>query len=308
MNRIQKGLASIAAAFVALAPHVAHAQLEVVATVPDLAAIAKELGGEHVQVTSLALSTQDPHFVDARPHLALVLHRADLLLTVGLGLEAGWLPTLLVGARNPDIQAGAPGHLDCSTLVRLLEVPAQRVDRSMGDVHPGGNPHYLYDPRAAAIVAQGIAERLRHVDVAHAAVYVENLARFLDRLKHARETWESRLRAHRGAPLVAFHKTTAYLADWLGLAEVDYLEPKPGIPPNPAHVARVLGVARQRGVRLVTQEQYYPDVTAKLVAEKIPAALARLPGGTRFEKGQSYVEHLNEIGAMLHDALGKAPR
>lgn len=290
-----------------LAPKLAHAELEVVATVPDLAAIASEIGGEHVKVTSLALSTQDPHFVDARPHLALVLHRADLLLTVGLGLEDGWLPTLLVGARNAEIQAGASGRLDCSGLVRLLDVPTQRVDRSMGDVHPGGNPHFLYDPRAAAAVAQGIVDRMRRLDPAHANAYTANVTRFLDRLKRVRETWETRLGVYRGTPIVAFHRTTAYLADWLGLVEVDYLEPKPGIPPNPAHVARVLGAARARNVRLITQEQYYPDVTAKLVAEKIPAALVQLPGGTRFERGQSYVEHVEEVAAMLRAALRRTP-
>src|SRR5688572_10872050 len=126
-----------------LIPAAAQADLRVVASVPDLAAIAKEIGGDKTAVAAMALPSQDPHFVDARPHLALELSKADLLLIIGLNLESGWLPTLITGARNAKIQPGAPGYLDCSTLVTRLDVPAQKVDRSMGDVHPGGNPHYL---------------------------------------------------------------------------------------------------------------------------------------------------------------------
>src|SRR5687768_11602223 len=138
---------------------IAHAELAVIATTPDLASVARSIGGDRVQVSALSLSTQDPHWVDARPHLALALSKADVLLVTGADLEAGWLPTLLTGSRNGKIQRGAPGHLDCSTLVSLLEIPSGKLDRSMGDVHAQGNPHYTLDPRRAERVAVGIGKR-----------------------------------------------------------------------------------------------------------------------------------------------------
>jgi zinc/manganese transport system substrate-binding protein len=280
----------------------AHAEVNVVASVPDLAALTKEVGGAFVSVKALSLPTQDPHFVDAKPSLALELNRANLLVLVGLDLEIGWLPTLVVGARNAAIQPGNPGYLDCSQFVHRLDIPAANVDRSHGDIHPGGNPHYLHDPRAAAAVAQGIAARLAEIDPAHRAAYEANRDAFLRRLTAARARWEKRLAPYRGAPIVAYHKTWSYVADWLGLDQVGFLEPKPGIPPNPQHVASLLGLARLRKVRLVLQESYYPDAASKLVAEKIPAPLVLVHGGTNFAGGESYEQHIDG----LVESLGKA--
>jgi zinc/manganese transport system substrate-binding protein len=284
------------------ASSVARAEVKVVASVPDLAALTKEVGGALVSVKALSLPTQDPHFVDAKPSLALDLNRADLLVLVGLDLEIGWLPTLVVGARNAAIQPGSPGYLDCSQFVHRLDVPAANVDRSHGDIHPGGNPHYLNDPRAAAAVARGIAGRLAELDPSHRAAYEANRDALVARLTAARARWEKRLAPYRGAPIVAYHKTWTYLADWLGLDQVGFLEPKPGIPPNPQHVASLLGLARTRKVRLVLQESYYPDAASKLVADKIPAPLVHVAGGTNFAGGESYEQHIDG----LVEALGKA--
>jgi zinc/manganese transport system substrate-binding protein len=293
---------SLAIIAVTLSAPFAHAEVKVVASVPDLAALTKEVGGPNVSVKTLSLPTQDPHFVDAKPSLALELNRADLLVLVGLDLEIGWLPTLVVGARNAKIQPGTPGYLDCSQFVHRLDVPAASVDRSHGDIHPGGNPHYLYDPRAAAAVAQGIAARLGEIDPAHRAAYDANRDALLARLAAARTRWEKRMAPYRGAPIVAYHKTWSYVADWLGLDQVGFLEPKPGIPPNPQHVASLLGLARSRKVRLVVQESYYPDAASKLVSEKIPAPLVLVHGGSNFAAGESYEQH---IDGMV-EALGKA--
>ena len=282
----------------------ARAEVTVVATVPSLAAIAREIGGQRVKVTSLALPTQDPHFVDAKPSLALDLNKADLLLAVGLDLEVGWLPVLQTGARNPKIQPGSQGFLDCSTLVTRLDVPQQPVDRSMGDVHAGGNPHYLYDPRAAASVARGIAARLGDLDPGRRAEYQASLEAFQKRLDGARAGWEQRLAKHRGAPVLAYHKSWVYLTGWLGLKEIEHIEPKPGIPPNPAHVARVLVATRQHGARAILQESYYPDQTARLIAQKSGAKLVVLPGGADFRAGQSYVDHIEQMVALLEQGLG----
>jgi zinc/manganese transport system substrate-binding protein len=283
----------------------ARAELKIVATVPDLAAVARELGGPAVSVKAMSLPTQDPHFVDAKPSLALDLNHADLLLLVGLDLEVGWLPTLLAGARNPALQSGAPAYLDCSQFVHKLDLPSGTVDRSQGDIHPLGNPHYFTDPRAVAAVARGITERLAELDPGHRATYEANRKAFLERLDAARAGWEKRLAPFRGAPVLGYHKTWSYLCDWLGLDQAGFLEPKPGVPPNPQHVARLLGLARARKVRVVLQEAYYPDATSKLLAEKIPATLLTIPGGTNFPAGQTYVQRMDALVASLAAALEK---
>jgi zinc/manganese transport system substrate-binding protein len=285
----------------------ARAELKVVATVPGLAAIAKEIAGPAAEVKSLTRSSQDPHFVDARPSLALDLNRADLLLAVGLELEVGWLPTLLTGARNREIMMGGRGYLDCSQFVRLQDIHTGTVDRSMGDIHPSGNPHYLADPRAAAMVARGIAARLEALDPPNQAAYRKGLGVFLGRVDAARAGWEKRLAPSRGTHVVAYHKTWAYVADWIGLDVVGFLEPKPGIPPNPSHVVELLAVARQAKVKAVLQEEYYPETTSRLVSQRIPAALVKVPGGPDYQSGQSYVDYVERLVTLLEQGL-KGPR
>ncbi|MDY7224838.1 metal ABC transporter substrate-binding protein [Hyalangium rubrum] len=294
---------ALSAALLCLLSLPARADLNVVTTVPDLAALAKAVGGDKATVTSLSLPTQDPHFVDAKPNLALTLNRADLLIAVGLELELGWLPTLQLGARNARIQSGNPGFLDASQFVKVLDVPAGAVDRSQGDVHPRGNPHYLYDPRAALAVAQGIAGRMEQLDPKNAATYRANLEKFSTELEKTRADWEKRLAGLRGVPVISYHKTTIYLADWLGFSSTAFLEPKPGIPPNPSHVAKVLTQGRQQKVRFVLQEDFYPDATSRLVASKIPAPLVLLPGGTDFRGGETYLQNMEQLVKRLEQAL-----
>jgi zinc/manganese transport system substrate-binding protein len=283
--------------------NVAHAEVKVVATVPGLAAIAKEVAGSHASVKSLTRSTQDPHFVDARPSLALDLNRADLLLVVGLELEVGWLPTLLAGARNPNIMPGSRGYFDASQMVSLKEVHRHPVSRSEGDIHPAGNPHYLADPRSGAEVAKGIAARLCQIDPTHQGDYQTSLLVFLKKLDIARAGWERRFAPLKGAPVVAYHRTWVYVASWMGLKEVGYLEPKPGIPPNPSHVAQLLVAAKENNVRAILQEEYYPDSTSKLLASKIPAQLVRVPGGPDFQGGQSYLDYVDRLVSLIEAGL-----
>jgi len=281
----------------------ASATVKVVATVPDLASITKEIGGKHVKVTALTLRTQDPHFADAKPSLVLKLNKADLLVAVGLDLEIGWLPSLQTQARNSKIASGGSGFLDCSTVVDIRGVPDAAVDRSSGDVHPLGNPHYLYDPRQAAKCAKAIADKLADLDPDHAKAYAKNLAAFVKSLDAARKDWEQRIAAHAGAPVVVYHESMTYLIDWLGLDQVAALEPKPGIPPTAQHVARVIKSAKARSVKVVLQETYYPDKTGKLVAKKIGATIVKLPGGADVAKGQTYADHMEEFIADLEAAL-----
>ena len=290
----------------AVPSHAWASKIRVVATVPDLAAIALAVAGERAEVISLTLPTQDPHFVDARPHLALKLNRADLLLVVGLDLEVGWLPTLLTGARNSKIQPGNDGNLDCSTLVKLKEVPRQKLDRSMGDIHPGGNPHYLTDPQNAGRVARGIAARLAKLDPDGAAAYQENAAAFVKQLDAARARWAQLLKPFAGTPVVPYHRSWIYFVEAMGLKTVAHLEPKPGIPPNARHVLLVIKAIRAKKVPVMFQEEYYPDRTAKLVAGKTGAKLLILQGGTHLRQGDTYLKRMeNMVGALLGALNGK---
>ncbi|MEZ4227109.1 MAG: metal ABC transporter substrate-binding protein [Polyangiaceae bacterium] len=278
------------------------AKVNVVATTSDLAALVAQIGGKHVDVTALALHSQDPHFVDARPHLALELAKADLLLIVGLDLEVGWLPTLQTGSRNGKIQRGAGGFLDCSQFVKTRDRPAGKVDRSQGDVHPAGNPHYLFDPRQAARVSKGIAERLATLDPDHAADYKANAVSLIRALGKWTKAAEKRLAGLKGSKAIAYHKSFPYLADWLGFSIVEHVEPKPGIPPNPRHVAHVMDVAKKQKVKVLLQESFYPAKVTQLIAEKTGTTLLRIEAAPHFRSGESYQAHMETIVKALEKA------
>jgi len=283
----------------------AHANVDVVATVPDLAAIVKEIGGNKVNVTALSLPSQDPHFVDAKPSLVLKLHKANLLVAVGLDLEIGWLPALQTQARNSAIQAAGNAYLECSSYVAVLDISGARVDRAEGDVHPAGNPHYLYDPRRAAKCAKAIGAKLAAIDSGNARLYKKNLDRFLADLDKARTRWEATLAPYKGKPVISYHKSMTYLVDWLGLDEIATLEPKPGIPPTARHVASVIKSAKAKGAKIVLQESFYPDRTGKLVAAKLGGRVVVLPGGADISSGESYIEHMNRFVDDLAKAFAE---
>ena len=308
MNRIIRTWLLITCALAALStvPRLAHAELEVIATTPDLANLAAAVGGRRVHVQALALPTQDPHWVDARPSLVLQISRADLLLSVGAELELGWLPTLLVGSRNGRVQRGSPGFLEAAELVDLLERPTGKVDRSQGDIHPSGNPHFLFDPRRAERVAVGIGKRLAELDPEGRATYLENTRSFVQALRQARQRWEERLSKARGREVLTFHRSLSYLADWLGLIVVDYLEPKPGVPANPRHVAQLIARCKQHPVSALLQESWYPSSTSELFAAQTQVALVVLPGASDFPGGQSYIGFLERVVDQLETALVKA--
>lgn len=291
-------LLSLSLTLIWLWPREARADLKIVTTVPTLASLAKDIGREHVSVESLALHTQDPHFVDAKPSLALALNKADLLIAVGLGLEIGWLPTLQTGARNAAIQVGADGYLEVASFVSLLEQTG-KADRSQGDIHPGGNPHFLYDPVRVAKVAKGLSNRMAKLDPDNAAAYKNHYRDFVMRLEKARKGWEKRLADSKGAKVIGYHKSWAYLTAWLGLKQIAFLEPKPGIPPSPSHVAKVVVTAKSQGAKLILQESYYPSATANLVAKKSGARVIVLPGGADFKSGQSFLGHMEALVRKL---------
>ena len=285
----------------------AHASVRVVATTPDLAALVRAVGGDLVDVTSLSSASQDPHYVDPRPSLLIPLSKADLLVVNGLQLEAGWLPPLLTNARNAKIQPGAPGYLDASEHVQRLEVPSS-TDRSQGDIHPGGNPHYTFDPRAAHKVVDAIAARLAKIDPDRSSAYLAKATAFSGELDRIAEKWRTEFakipKSRRR--VVVYHQSLTYLLDWLGIDRVATVEPKPGIPPDPGHVANVLTIMRKTNTPIVLQEGYYQTGPSRTLADLAKGQLVVIPGGTHFEKGEAYTTHVEEIVRLLYDAFNKS--
>jgi zinc/manganese transport system substrate-binding protein len=253
------------------------AVLHVVSTIPTLGSLAKEVGGDRVDVQSLGKGYQDPHFVEAKPNLMLTLNRADLLLYVGLELEIGWLPPLVLGSRNPNIQNGEKGSLDCSRSIPLLDIPTTKIDRSMGDIHPQGNPHYWFPPANAKIIAKEIAARLTELDPEGAAAYAKNLAAFNAKVDAKLKDWAPLIAKLKGAKVATYHKSWSYISAWLGMEEVGYVEIKPGIPPDPAHLVQLIKIMRNEKASMLLMEDFYNKTTASLVADKAGAKLLVLP-------------------------------
>jgi len=250
----------------------AAAQLRVVATTPDLASLAREIGGNAVTVTALAKPTEDPHYVDAKPSHIVTLNRADALIEGGAELELGWLPPLLENSRNAKISAGAPGRIVASQGIRLLERPTS-FDRSKGDVHSLGNPHFLIDPVNAKIIAGQIAEHFAQIDPKSAAAYRANLARFNAKVDTKLAEWQQKLAPYRGAKIVTYHKDFVYLAPRFGLNVVETLEPKPGIAPSPAHLAMVIGKMKAANARVILVQPFQNHRTAETVARQTGAVV-----------------------------------
>jgi len=205
------------------------------------------------------------------------LNRADLLVHVGLELEIGWLPPLVLGSRNEKITLGQPGNLDASSQIPVLDVPTTKIDRSLGDIHPQGNPHYWIPPENALIVAKEIAQRLEQIDGSGAATYRANLKKFEDEVGKRRAEWEKRAAPVRGMKIVTYHKSWSYVSKWLGLQEVGYVEPKPGIPAPPSHIAALIAFMRREGVKVILMESFYPRNTVDLVGQKAGAKTLVMP-------------------------------
>lgn len=257
----------------------ASAKLRVVASIETLADLCRQVGGDRIDVTSLSHGYQDPHFVEAKPSLVLSLNRADALVYVGLDLEIGWLPPLVQQSRNPRIQRGAPGNIDASTGIKVEDVPNIPADqlRALGDIHPLGNPHYWIPPQNARGIARVLAQRFAELDTANAGAYQAGLAAFERRLDAKEKEWERTAAPLRGLNVVTYHKSWSYVAEWLQLHEIGYIEPKPGIPPTGNHTAQLIELMRKSNVKLVIVESFYPSSLAKFVAENGHARLVSAP-------------------------------
>jgi ABC-type Zn uptake system ZnuABC Zn-binding protein ZnuA len=286
----------------------AAAKLQIVATLPDYGAIAQAVGGDLVQVTTLARGTEDPHFVDARPAFLRALNRADLLVEGGAELETGWLPALVNGARNPKILGDGPGHVLLSRGVRMLDVPTGPVDRSMGDVHPAGNPHFNLDPANGARMAGTLAAALGRIDPANTGAYQRNARQFTELLEGRMAEWTRTLAPWKGTKVVTYHRSFDYLLDRFGFELVGTIEPKPGIEPSPTHVNALIPKMKAAGVRLILSEPNRLRKTPEHIAEATGARLVLLPGlvgGT--EKATDYIALFDYNVRLLADALKAAP-
>jgi zinc/manganese transport system substrate-binding protein len=266
------------AAFIGALAAPASAGPRVVTTTEGLAAVAREVAGDRATVESLSRGVQDPHFVDANPLFAVKLRGADLLVDVGLELEAGWLPPLVTQSRNPRILPGGPGRFTAASVVTVLEVPTGTVDRSQGDIHPGGNPHFMADPRRAVQVAKALAERLAAIDAAGAAIYRQRAAAFATRIDAALVRWQAQLAPVKGRAVFTHHRTLIYFLEWTGIRSAGEMEPRPGVPPPPAHLADLVQVAKRDGVKATVVEGYYDRRSDELVARLSGARLVVIPG------------------------------
>jgi len=273
-----------AAVLVTFGPTPPAKKLAVVATTPDLAALAIAIGGTAVDVKILAKPTEDPHFVDAKPSHIVTLNRADVLIEGGAELEMGWLPPLLESARNDKIAAGGRGRIVASQGIKMLEVPTS-FDRSKGDVHSHGNPHFMMDPQNAKIVAGKIAERFTQLDPASAAIFKANRDTFYATLDAKLVEWQRTLAPYKGAKIVTYHKDFVYLAQRFNIEVVETLEPKPGIAPSAAHVARVIGAMKAGNAHVILVQPYQNRKTAETVARQVNGKVLDIPQQPGATKG-----------------------
>lgn len=263
----------------------AEAQLRVVTSTTDLADIARQVGGSRIVVRSIGQGYQDPHFIEAKPSFVLDLAKADVWAFVGLDLEIGWMPLLIDGARNPKIRLGGSGYVDVSKVIPVIDIPTGNVDRSMGDIHVLGNPHYWLDPANGRRIAWLLRDKFTQLDPTGATIYTANAKAFEDRLGAAEHAWAADLAKIKGKPVVAWHTSWRYFAEFTGMNIVGFMEPKPGVPPSPSHLAGLIQTIKRTGAKVIVMEPFYDRKTADFVASRAGAKVLVLPPSVGGKKG-----------------------
>ncbi|MEO8499869.1 MAG: metal ABC transporter substrate-binding protein [Vicinamibacteria bacterium] len=274
----------------------ARAGIKVVTTTEDLAALTREVGGDKINVESIARGYQDPHFVEAKPSFILKLHSADMLVVVGRELEIGWLPPLLQQSRNEKIQAGSRGYLDASLTVKILDIPQGQITRAMGDVHPLGNPHYWLDPDNGRRIAQAIVAKLSELQPADSALFAQRFADFDKRLGDAEKKWDAAMAPYKGTKIVTYHRSWPNFVERFGLEVIGYVEPKPGIPPSPQHTIDLIGEMKKVKAGIIVVEPYFDLKTPQSVARETGAKVLVLSPSVGSEK-----EVTSYIGLFEYD-------
>jgi ABC-type Zn uptake system ZnuABC Zn-binding protein ZnuA len=287
-----------------LAPAIASAQLKVVTTTEDLGSLTSAIGGDKVSVTALAKGYQDPHFVDPKPSFILAVSRADLLVVVGRELEIGWLTPLLTSSRNSKIQPGSKGYLDASLTVKILEIPTGQITRAMGDVHPSGNPHYWLEPGNGRRMAQAIRDKLSELLPNDKALFAQRYADFDQQLGAAEKRWDATMAPYKGTKIVTYHRSWPNFMERFGLEVMGYVEPKPGIPPSPAHTVDLINEMKRQGAKLIIVEPYFDLKTPQAITNQLGGkvlVLAPSVGGTK--EATDYIKLFDYDIGLLSSAL-----
>jgi len=304
MRRIIVFVIALVAGAALLAPGAPAAEkIRVVTTIPDLKSLAEAVGGDVVEVDSLTRGTQNFHEAEVRPSMMLKLRRADILIENGVDLDA-WVDVAVVGANNGKIIRGAPGRIDVSRGIPLLEVPSVRVDRSMGDVHPLGNPHFSLDPGLAPTITQSILDGLVRLAPEHRAAFEANRQAFLTRLDGELARWTQMLAPFKGAKLVVFHPDFIYFIVRFGLVQAATVEDKPGIPPSPQHVVRVIRQIKDEKIKVILVEPWNDVKLARRLAEDAGAKAIVFASAVGAVKGaDNYIAAIDFNVRTLAEAL-----
>lgn len=274
--------------FECLSP-VYSAKVKVVTTTEDLADIARNVGGSRVSVVALAKGAIDPHMVEPRPSMVNQLRDADLFVRIGMDLDV-WAQSLVDAARNKDIVYGAKGYVDASVGIRKLEVPTVKLDPSMGHIHIYGNPHYWLDPANGKVIARNVLQGLCRVSPSDKSYFEQNYREYTAELDKAIAQWSQAMRPFKGTKVVTYHKSFVYFLDRFGLDEFGNIEPKPGIPPSPAHVNSLIKRMKSEGVKLILMEPFYPKKFPEMIARETGAKLVICPSSVGCIKGvTSYI-------------------
>ena len=263
-------LITVIAFLVILSSAATAGNIKVVTTTTDLKSITEWVGGNKVSVTSIATGYQNPHFVDPKPSYIISLSNASLFVTVGLDLETGWSPSLLSSSRNSKIQKGSPGYVDASEGVGLLQIP-NAVNKSEGDIHIYGNPHYWLDPLNGKVIARNIVNGLERIDPDNKSFYENNLQAFFQKIDDKLVEWQTKMAPYRGSKIIAYHNEWCYFEKRFGLEVVDFMEPKPGIPPSPSQLVKVIKEIAANKIKVIISSPYFSTSSSDVVAKQTGA-------------------------------------
>ncbi len=294
---------SIVALFAFIFFHANAKTIKVVTTLTDLKSITELIGGDKVSVTSIATGYQNPHFVDPKPSYIISLSNADMYVTIGLDLEAGWSPQLLASSRNTKIQKGSAGYVDASEGIGLFQVPTA-ANRAEGDIHIFGNPHYWLDPLNGKVIARNIANGLERVDPSNKATYEANLQTFYKNIDDKMKEWQAKMAPFKGTKIIAYHNEWVYFEKRFGLQIVDFMEPKPGIPPTPSQLVKVINEIKSNNIKVIISSPYFSTSSSDVVSKQTGVkALTMATSTGAFPSVKNYFDvfdyDINQLTAAL---------
>ncbi|MFI5217876.1 MAG: metal ABC transporter substrate-binding protein [Bacteroidia bacterium] len=277
--------------------------IKVVTTLTDLKSITEFIGGDKVEAFAIATGYQNPHFVDPKPSYIIKLSTADMFVTIGLDLEMGWSPSLLASSRNNKIQKGNPGYVDASENVPLMQVPSS-INRAEGDIHIYGNPHYWLDPLNGKVIAKNICEGLIRISPGNKNYFEANLKTFNDKIDLKLKEWSAKMLPFKGAKIIAYHNEWCYFENRFGLKIVDFLEPKPGIPPTPSQLVKIIGEVKSNGIKVIISSPYFTTSSSDVVAKQTNAKTLVLATSTgAFDAVKNYFDVFDYNINKLVEAL-----